>query len=312
MTAPQSRIFGNWGSTKLDLVLCNVGGDVIARKRGPGIASLGQEEQIDLLVALSQEWLPNLGEEPIWLCGAAGSKEGFLPTGYVNTPADTDDLAASCTTTIISGRTVRLIPGLSCDNIFGERDFLRGEETELTGLMAESGSASVRIICLPGTHSKWAVIRDGKIMSFHTMLTGELFALLRDHSLLVSGMSKAVDLAAFDDGVAHNRRHGRFGLQASLFSIRAGQIADTVTPLQAGHRLSGMVIDGEIEAGLQMFEPYLAHNPEIAIVGDPALTSLYARAMGTRSIATTQYDSLTMFVAGMSNITARCSTRQIA
>ena len=60
---------------------------------------------------------------------------------------------------------------------------MRGEETQILGVLAASGRGD-GLFVLPGTHSKWARVEAGRIVGFATFMTGEVFAALKDHSLL--------------------------------------------------------------------------------------------------------------------------------
>src|SRR5206468_1917494 len=72
---------------------------------------------------------------------------------------------------------------------------MRGEETQILGMVAaaEGFAAASRLIILPGTHSKWAIVAKGRIEAFATFLTGELYAVLKEHSILGRMMPTGAD-----------------------------------------------------------------------------------------------------------------------
>src|SRR3569833_1331753 len=77
------------------------------------------------------------------------------------------------------------------------------------------------LVCHPGTHNKWTLLRRGSIHNFRTVMTGELFSLLKEHSILADLLQgKVDDNQVFRDAA----RHAIFNesLPAELFSIRAG------------------------------------------------------------------------------------------
>src|SRR5262249_746446 len=140
---------------------------------------------------------------------------------------------------------VRLVPGLMHRGSDGAPDVMRGEETQLIGLAGRLGD-SPQIVVLPGTHSKWAVIEGGRILSFATYLTGELFGLLVERSILGRLMTeRADDPAAFDRGVARTAIDGH-AILGSLFSARSLGLLGDLPGSSLYSYLSGLLIGAEI------------------------------------------------------------------
>jgi 2-dehydro-3-deoxygalactonokinase len=155
---------------------------------------------------------------------------------------------------------------------------MRGAETQVFGALAVSSpAASRRLICLPGTHSKWVLTEgDGarwRIERFATFMTGEAFAVLKRNSILGRLMREGPDdAAAFDDGLA--RSGGAGGLLHHLFMVRTEGLFDVKSPMALPSFMSGLLIGHELRAALAW-----AEEEPIAVIGAPDLSCLYARAL---------------------------------
>lgn len=145
-----------------------------------------------MLAGLVDGW-----DGPLLLSGMIGSRNGWVEQPYLPCPADTAALAQAmrCYDALLPGRALWFVPGVSTGEQAGVPDVMRGEETQLVGLIAALGDGA-HVACLPGTHSKWAQIANGQLTGFATVMTGELYAVLRQHSILGKLMDD--DHAALD------------------------------------------------------------------------------------------------------------------
>jgi 2-dehydro-3-deoxygalactonokinase len=198
--------------------------------------------------ALRQAIAPWLaaGETEILLCGMVGSRQGWVEAPYLSCPAGPAEIAAAAIPIPFDGARVRLLPGLTTRAPGGTPDVMRGEETKLVGLLATLGTAPA-LVCLPGTHSKWARLAGGQVVGFTTHMTGELRAVLLDHSILGRQARAAPpDAAAFRRGLHRAAEPG--GLSHHLFGTRAlglfGELPETATESY----LSGLLIGAECRA----------------------------------------------------------------
>jgi 2-dehydro-3-deoxygalactonokinase len=149
---------------------------------------------------------------------------------------------------------------------------MRGEETQIVGALDAVGEASC-VLCLPGTHSKWVQVEGGRIMRFATFMTGEIFGVLRQHSILGRLMEgDAHDDAAFDAGIERGRHDG--GLLHQLFAVRTEGLFAAMPASGLSSFLSGLLIGHEIRAAHEAFGP-----SRIVLVGTPALMASYAAAL---------------------------------
>ena len=278
----------DWGTSTLRAWAMS-GGTVLARAQSDdGMGKLSPDAFSPALEALIKDWRVPVGC-PVIACGMVGARQGWAEAPYHSVPCP--PLGGSLTPAPGAARTVHIIPGLCQSN---PPDVMRGEETQIAGFLALNAGWD-GVICLPGTHSKWVHISAGEIVSFQTFMTGELFALLADHSVLRHSTSGggALDTDAFDTALdAVFSRPER--LAAHLFSIRAGDLL-TGAPANASRaRLSGLLIGAELAAT----RPYWL-GQQVALIGGEAQADLYARALQTQGVPVTRTDADRMTLAGL-------------
>jgi 2-dehydro-3-deoxygalactonokinase len=276
-----ARLIGvDWGSTSFRVFLLDTDGQVLATRSAQCGASQmhGAADYAATLLRCAGDWMQILyAEIPVIACGMVGSKHGWEEVPYVSCPADGWQLAKKLKL-IKSGR-VHLVPGLFTEPANLPPDVMRGEETQLIGAMqlADQLKADSCII-LPGTHSKWAKIVDEKIVNFATHMTGELFSVLRQHSVLgrlLPEDQQSTDDAAFLRAVHAVRNHPELGLPHQLFAVRTLGLTEQLPAQGLADYLSGLLIAHEIKAGLNWRN---ASTP-LALVGDPELCRRYELAL---------------------------------
>ncbi len=286
-------ILGDWGTTRLRLF--RIDNDVVVdRLAGPGIGQL-TASPAETLAATVSPWRAEAEASGILLCGMAGSRNGLIEAPYASCPSDVPGWARSTASTQVGATRVRVAPGLSGANFAGRADVMRGEETQIFGAARVDPSLSVgrHLLVLPGTHSKWAELVDGRVERFHTFFTGELFGLLRDHSTLTRA---GTDQSGRDEGFAAGLERSGTGLIASLFEARAAQLTEGKSLGWALGLLSGLLIGGEIAEGLDL----LTAKPErLVLVGDPGLGGIYAKAAEARGVPVTLLDGDACALAGL-------------
>jgi 2-dehydro-3-deoxygalactonokinase len=185
-----------------------------------------------------------------------------------------------------------------CDRADGRADVMRGEEVQLLGALAANLIAPDAQACNPGTHAKWARLQGNALTGFRTVMTGEMFAMLRRHSLLAGAMDGEVTPgAAFEEGVrvAIERRE----LLADLFSIRARTLLGTLAVEDVPSFGSGLLVGTDVAIGLDF-----VGSGAVALIGDPTLTRLYACALALAGRQSHQLDGEECFLAGIRAIAA--------
>jgi 2-dehydro-3-deoxygalactonokinase len=228
------------------------------------------------------------GDLPMLCAGMVGSVNGWAEAAYIGCPAGFDDLAHALTW-VEPGRTA-IIPGVSYRGE-ARADVMRGEEVQLLGAVAAGMAPADALLCQPGTHCKWARMAEGRIASFRTTMTGELFALLKKHSLLAAFIDSEVsDGPAFRDGVA---AAGSATLLGDLFGARASVLLETRGRADVAAYVSGLLIGSDVR------EQAVGPGSVVHLLADPALGGLYAAAIEAAGGRAVLLDSHDAFVAGI-------------
>lgn len=236
-----------------------------------------------------------LGDHPMLLAGMIGSNRGWREAPYVPAPAGFDDLARSLVW-VSEGEAI--VPGVSyLEN--GRADVMRGEEVQLLGAIGNKSIGADGMACHPGTHNKWVTLRGGKIDSFRTVMTGELFSLLKEHSILSDLLQGEVDVNdAFRDAARHAVDNE--SLPADLFSVRARVLLGVGRKEDAASYASGLLVGADVRVGLSY-----PTGAEISVIGRPDLTRLYAAAVRVAARDARELDGEECFLAGIHEIAKR-------
>jgi len=281
---PPALIALDWGTTSLRAYLLDDAGSIAARAEKP--LGILQVPDGDFDRAFAATVAPFLAQKPGLTaigCGMIGSRQGWLEAPYAACPAGLDELSrAMASLTASDGTAFHIVPGMSVVDADGVPDVMRGEETQILG---QFGPGESGVAVLPGTHSKWALVENGRIARFATFMTGEAFAAMRGHTILGRLMREgaAPDAAGFARGLDHAARPqpGRGGLLHRLFSARTLGLFDQIAGDALPSYLSGLMIGAEVEEAIQ----YLGAAPStVTVIGAPALAELYATALARRSI----------------------------
>ncbi|MEY4984781.1 MAG: hypothetical protein RIR62_3047 [Pseudomonadota bacterium] len=282
----------DWGTSNLR-VWAMAGGRVIDHAASEdGMGRLERDGFEPALLRLVGGWLDADRVTDVIACGMVGSRQGWFEAPYRAVPCAPLDPAALVAAPTRDPRIrVRLLPGLRQDR---PADVMRGEETQIAGALALNPGFD-GVLCLPGTHSKWVHVSAGEVVSFQTFMTGEMFALLSQASVLRHGMAgDGWDDAAFDAALSDAlSRPERLG--ARLFSIRAEGLLAGLAAAAARSRLSGLLIGTELAAA----KPYWLGQP-VAIIGSQGLARAYARALGAQGTAPRLLDATDCTLAGLS------------
>jgi 2-dehydro-3-deoxygalactonokinase len=178
---------------------------------------------------------------------------------------------------------------------------MRGEEVQLLGAVAAGLVHPMGLVCHPGTHNKWATLHNGKISEFRTVMTGELFSLLKDHSILSDLLQGEVETNdAFKEGARLAADDP--ALPAELFSIRARVLLGRAKKEDAASYTSGLLIGTDVRIGLS-----LPTSVQITVIGRPDLTHLYATVIAQQGRDAVELDGERCFLAGISEIAKRIS-----
>jgi 2-dehydro-3-deoxygalactonokinase len=260
----------DWGTSNFRAFRLNEQGAIVARCSSPrGILQVGDGNFSTALRAEIGAWLAE-GEMHVLMCGMIGSRQGWVEAGYLACPAGLSDLAHAVVQVPFPEAKVRLIPGVKGADAAGVPEVMRGEETAAMGI--RDGCAASRLVCFPGTHSKWIQLSDHTIVGFATWMTGEVYSALRRCTILQRMMTSdtAIDHAAFQDGVA--RSADSAGLLHHLFGVRTLALMGQLKEEMSASYLSGLLIGHEVRAAM----PRAAR---VHLVGAATLCPLYAQAI---------------------------------
>jgi 2-dehydro-3-deoxygalactonokinase len=286
----ESFIAADWGTTNRRAYLVDAGGGCIGEfEDDKGIMSVPRGGFGEAVAEIRAR----LGDHPLLLAGMVGSNRGWIEAPYVPCPAGLQDLVAALVWPE-EGRTA-IVPGVSFVDP-DEADVMRGEEVQLLGAFAAGIVSADSLICHPGTHNKWARLRGGRIERFRTVMTGEIFNLLRENSILSDLLSGPAEPSrAFERGV--RRGLADECLPAELFKIRARVLLGEAKAEDAASFGSGLLIGTDVRAGLREGD-----DGEVVVMGRPELTQLYAEALRIAGRQAREVDGEQAFLAGATGI----------
>ena len=287
----------DWGTTRLRAMLLDAGGRVLAETSSDeGIGSVPAGGHEAAFTRLVSGW----PQVPAIMAGMVGSRQGWREAVYAECPASPEAIAAGILRmSDAAGRPIAIVPGVMVRSTDRDGDVIRGEETQIVGLLAAEPEFD-GVVVLPGTHSKWATVTGGAIANFQTFLTGEMFGLLSRQSFLrhsvAEGTAELAELSDFALGVERTVVDG-LPFLAAIFSVRARQLLDGVDPVQNLAYLSGLVIGGEIAAARDTGR--LWQGRALRIVGSRSLARAYARAFAIAGYDAAALDGSELVVAGL-------------
>jgi len=282
----------DWGTSNLRVWVLGRGGKVLAELASDqGMGSLTPDVFEPALLDLVAPYLDNNAPVPVICCGMVGARQGWSEAAYSAVPCSPPDAHRALKVAANDPRLdVRILPGLMQKT---PADVMRGEETQIAGLLARKPDFD-GTLCMPGTHTKWVQISAGEIVSFRTFMTGELFALLSTRSVLRHSVASdgwvddAFDMAVQD--ALSSPQH----FASRLFGLRAESLLEDMPAAQARARLSGGLIGLEL-AGAKGY--WL--GMDVALIGDPALTALYGKALGQQGVPSQDLSGENLTLAGL-------------
>jgi 2-dehydro-3-deoxygalactonokinase len=283
----------DWGSTHLRVWAVNTNDQVIARDWSEqGLNNIQENGFERALLDLVEPWLDEGVVTKVVACGVVGARQGWCESAYQETPChplqDAQFTKVNCKDNRIS---VTIVAGVMQAHPV---DIMRGEETQIAGFLSDQNDFN-GVVCLPGTHAKWALIESHQLMHFTTFMTGELFDLLANHSVLKHTVAaQGWQPEAFARSLQQAYSEPSL-VTAQLFSLRAGAIVDGLPAAEARARLSGLLIGLELKAA----EGYW-RDKEVVILGSSSLAKLYHQALIIIGVGARIVDNERLTVAGLS------------
>lgn len=282
----------DWGTTNRRAYLIEASGKRTREfEDHKGVLSVPSGGFPDAVAEIRQQ----LGDRPLLLAGMIGSNRGWKEAPYVPCTAGMDDLVEAL---VWVGEREAIVPGVSYIGD-GRADVMRGEEVQLLGAATAGLIDPMSLVCHPGTHNKWALLRHGKIHAFRTVMTGELFSLLKEHSILSDLLQGAVEPNdTFKEAARYAIYHE--ALPADLFAVRARVLLGQAKKEDAASYTSGLLIGADVRIGLTQ-----PSGAQVCVIGRPELTRLYAAAIGEAEREAVELDGEQCFLAGIQEIAKR-------
>ena len=282
----------DWGTTNLRAWLIAGDGEVLAACRSElGMSRLRPEDFETVLLEFVEDTLRSGGSIPVIVCGMAGAREGWKEAPYTAVPCAPPGLSEAVKPQTKDRRLQTFIlPGLKQ---MEPADVMRGEETQISGYLAEKPEFD-GVICLPGTHTKWVRVSDRTITEFHTYMTGEIFGLLSSqsvlrHSLGGEGWDQDAFLKALESVIEDPT-----SISSRLFSIRAKALVNNTEDAYLKSELSGYLLGLELGSVGQKWL-----GQETVLIGDSRLVELYRAGLGILGINAILVDGKDITLSGL-------------
>lgn len=283
----------DWGTTNFRaFLLC--GNERLAQiDHASGLLSVEKQQFAATLYTLLEPWLQQYGSVPIIMAGMVGSPQGWQEVPYVPQPCGVQNLVSGVRMlTTPWGSQAWIVPGVQGVSQYQQPDVMRGEEVQLLGLSALHPAKEHRVL-LPGTHSKHVHMADGKIVAFSTFMTGEIFSLLSQHSILGRDLPPQCENdAVFVFGVSLAQQDVPFS--HLMFSTRTRRLAGEIPETHVLSYLSGLLIGYELST--------LAGEKNAWIVGTPTLTGRYQAAAEQMALELHPVNGDDCFVRGLAHL----------
>ena len=278
----------DWGTSNIRAWAMEGASPIAEATSDKGMGSLAPDQFEAALLEVIDPWL-GTDVMPVIACGMVGAKQGWAEAAYLSVP-----------TFPVSGEFTRppandprisahILPGLSQNS---PADVMRGEETQIAGFLALAPDFD-GVICLPGTHTKWVQVSAGEVVSFRTFMSGELFALMSEASVLKHSIGDGWDGAAFAEALSDAMARPE-ALAGRFFSLRAEGLLHNLEPDVARARLSGLLIGAELAAA----RPYWL-GQQIVLLGEPKLSALYATALDAQGAPSATAGATRATLAGL-------------
>jgi 2-dehydro-3-deoxygalactonokinase len=279
----------DWGSTSARAYLLDDLGKPMSTRSEPlGVRNVSKGGFDNALNQLCGTWLDTYPDVSMFASGMIGSRNGWLDVPYVACPAGVSALVHGVAPVeTSSGRIMHIVPGVQYTALSGLHDLMRGEETQIVGALPKDSSGT-RLFVLPGTHSKWVLVKNGEIVWFRTFMTGEMFDVLRNHSLLCRVMSEdhasgtaSVSGNVFSDGIEFglNAKAKGGSVMSRLFSVRTRGLINGYSEAEQQQFLSALLIGGEIADGAGILEKRGLTLRHATVIGDFSLCEFYREGL---------------------------------
>ena len=285
----------DWGTSRMRAYRLDAAGKVLDRASGDdGIASVPAGGFPAVLERHCGAWMRSAPLAPVVMAGMVGSRNGWAEAPYAACPASPSSVVAAL---LPVSERVWIVPGVIARGPSGP-DVMRGEETLVFGTEVDEG-----LVCLPGTHSKWARVEGGAIVDFATFMTGESYGLYRNHSLLGRLAAEPEDLAGFDEGLA--AAADAAGLLNRLFQARARVLDGVMDGPRVGPYLSGLLVGTEVEGAFSRY----GGRSSVTLVAEGVVAAHYIAALRARGVTVEIVTPEAAFLRGLSAVAGALTSK---
>jgi len=281
----------DWGTSHLRTWLLDCGGQILDQRHcDQGMNNLQSDQFEGVLLEQIDDWLNFESITQVLACGMLGSRQGWIEASYDSAPCAPGTVLTKAP--VSDPRIdVHICPGIKQ---LAPADVMRGEETQVAGLLKDAADLNT-VVCLPGTHCKWVRIVNGKISEFQTFLTGELYGLLAEQSVLRHSLdTTAWDEQAFKSAIDESMAQPQ-SISTQLFALRAQTLIGNLSGAAANARLSGLLIGLELANSKDFWS-----GQQVTIIGESRLSEHYNMALQMQCVTTVQANSETMTLKGLS------------
>lgn len=287
----------DWGTTNRRAYLIDASGAIVDRREDNlGILGVPPKGFGNALCGLIDGWRDvRSAGPPVLMSGMVGSRQGWIEATYAQCPVDPNSLATNLVS-VPDLEDIWIVPGVCLLPAGERRDVMRGEEIQVFGALAESGQDNA-MLCLPGTHNKWVRVEGGRLTDFVTAMTGEVYRVMCDHSILGALIQDEAphDVEAFARAIEASGKPG--GLLIHLFELRADGLFGTTPEEAQASYLSGLLIGHEIR---DLSPDFTELGDPVLLVGSDLLSGIYGQALDQLGIA---YESIDVAVATVRGLT---------
>ncbi|MDD1783403.1 2-dehydro-3-deoxygalactonokinase [Enterovibrio sp. ZSDZ35] len=293
MSLKASWVAVDWGTSNFRAFLMTPEGQTIDKLTAScGLLAVPNGQFSDTFQQLVSPWADSINSLSVLFAGMVGSQQGWRDVPYVSLPVSPDALIQNMAdVTLPWGKKGWIVPGATGDNDFDLPDVMRGEEVQLMGLVSLTDNCVTHAI-LPGTHSKHVHVKSGELTHFQTYMTGELFSVLKQHSILGRQLPEQQHCdTSYLLGVDAGRKGA---LSSVLFSARTQRLFNHVAPENVESYLSGVLIGAELGT--------LNEDGPIYLVGDEKLCQRYLLAIEHLDLQGKIMSGDECFLAGMTTI----------
>ena len=286
----------DWGTSNFRAYLVQADGQCLERVDTADGLNNVERPFADVLLQHIGDWLQQHGPLNTLLSGMVGSPGGWRLVPHLPSPVSLAQLAQhSQPLPEFAPCPAWIVPGVSGTGAAGNFDVMRGEEIQYFGAqqwLKQQRYAPPQLLCFPGTHNKWLSFTENKLGEFSTTMSGELFGLLSQQSILADSIDAHTIWSddAFYSGIDHAGKSG--GLLHHLFSVRSRNLSGEHTAREGLPYLSGLII------GHELLNLAASSTRSVGVVGAHALAQRYQMALTHRGYEAFCIDSEAATILG--------------